>query len=50
LIVSAIAGLFIGGKRWEAAKADRARAQVLALQEKVPALEFQLKQMRRAEA
>ncbi len=29
MIVSAIAGLFIGGKRWEAAKADRYEAENL---------------------
>jgi hypothetical protein len=47
MIVSAIAGLFIGGKRWEAAKADRAQAEVLELRQKVQNLEYQLEQMRR---
>jgi len=47
MIVSAIAGLFAGGKRHEAEKADRAQAEVLELRQKVQALEYQLEQMRR---
>lgn len=53
MIVSALAGLFIGGKRWEAAKADRvqvelerAQAEVLEVGQKAQALEYQLEQMR----
>ena len=54
LIISAVAGLFIGGKRYEAAKADRAQAElerareeVQALRQQVQALEYQLEQLRR---
>jgi len=47
MIVSAIAGLFAGGKRHEAEKADRYQAEALELRQKVQALQFELEQLRR---
>lgn len=49
MIVSAIAGLFIGGKRYEAGKADRYEAENLELRAELTALYGELEQLRRSE-
>ena len=48
MIVSAIAGLFIGGKRYEAGKANRYQAELSAAQDRIASLLMQVEALEAA--